>query len=237
MNWLKQHWQLALGSVLGLVIILHLLRRASGGSAASSSADISGGANQVQALSAAASLQNAQVNGQVSVAEIQGAVAAKQIEAQVQSTAITTGAQLQLGLAQTQAQVVENAQNTSAAVSIQKIQTAADVTKTQIEGTTLEQLAKTAGQTQVAVQQAKNQVALAQITSVDKQVSNIMTYSKHASQDYTAFAPIAAVELGQPSAAAAAAAANAQSRVASSTGATISSIAGGVSSILTSLFA
>src|SRR4051812_49455184 len=92
--WIKSHKGLAIGGLLGLILLYYILKRAGGSAASSGSPDLSGGGQQVQALTAAASLQNAQVNGQVEVAQLQSAVASNGIAASLQADLAKTAAQL-----------------------------------------------------------------------------------------------------------------------------------------------
>jgi hypothetical protein len=257
---IKKHWKLALGAGVGLVLLLLLLRHASASSAspASGQVDISGGANQVQSLSAAADLANSSANVQIATTQLNDQVATANINAQLQAKLAETAAQLSLGNEQTRAaevaalgaqhadvekalsanasEVQINRQNVSGAVQIQGIQSAQAVSETSIKGATLENLARTEGQTQVQLEQVKSQVALTQLADVSSQIGQIFKYSKHAGADLTAFTPLAATELGQPGASAAASAANAESRTSGSTAATISAASKGVSTLLTGLF-
>lgn len=237
----KKHWQVIAGALVGILVLYYLYKTLSGASTSTpgSSTDISGGANSVQALSAAADLTNAQTNAGVEVASYSAQVADNQTQAQLQATLAQTAAQLDATNKQTQAAEVVDLGSQSTAVSLQSIQSGAQVEQTQIEGATLDTLARTAGQTAVQVQQAKNQVALAQLSDVASQVTQIQDNSKHASQDYAAFAPILALETGQGTAAAGIAAANSKTAVASSqaTASVASSVSSGIGSLLSGLFA
>jgi hypothetical protein len=222
----KKHWKPITAGVLGFLLLLWLLKRAAGGSAASSApADLSGGASQVQAYSAAASLQNAQINGQVETAQLQAGVATNAIAAQLQGDLAKTAAELDATNHQTNAAIAIATVAAGRDVSIQQIQSTAAVQQTAIEGNTLNDLGALAAK----VQMQRN-------TIVAGQINQIMAHSKHFQADIGAFAPVAAVESGAPQAAPALAGANAQVKIATSPAATINSIAN-VGKVFAGLFA
>lgn len=257
--WAKQHWGLLLGGFVGLIILYYLYEELASASASSSSSstDLSGGANQLQALSTAADLTNAQVNASVESSELGAEVSNNQtaaaLQASLANTAATTAVQQQTVSAeeavalgaqqagvqttqiQTEGQVQQTAIQTKGAVEVQQLQSNQAVQQTAIEGSTIENVATTEGATQVAVAKTQASVALAQISDVNSQVQNIMTYSKHASQDLTAIAPIIAEETGQGSSAPGIATANANKAVGTAQ-ATSSTVTKGISSIFSGLF-
>lgn len=226
-QFVKEHWKLTAGALLGVFVLYFLLKRASTGATASSNAtDLSGGASQVQALSAAASLQNATTNGQIAVAQLNSSVAAIQVKAQLQSDLAKTSAERDVALASIGGDIAKTQITTQGGVDIAQISADAGVHTAQIESATLEDLAHTAAS--VKIQQNK---------IVQDQIQQIFQHSKHASQDYTAFAPVIALELGYPQAVPSTAAANAASRTSSSTANTIAAASSGVSTIFKGLFA
>lgn len=239
--WLKAHKWYVAGGAVGLLILVYIIKNmqsSSAGTGAGASTDLSGGSSAVTNYDAAASLSNAQVNGQVEIAQVQAGVASQQVQAQLDATKVTTAAELAASLAKTSsdtaialgsenAQVTETGIVTRGQVESQQIVTSGQVKQAQIIGDTLDTL----GAQNTAVK-------LAQTSVVAQQVQQIQDHSKHASQDYTAIAPILAIETGQPSAVAPTADANARSRVAGSTTAQVA-IAGGTSiadSLLKGLF-
>lgn len=239
-EFLKKHWAAIAGSLVGILVIYYLYQSFSGGSASttsSSSPDLSGGATNALALSSAASLQNAQLNAGVETASYSADVANNQTAAALQASLADTAAKLSATNLQTTTAgaVALGAQDTTK--TIQTLQSEQAVQQTQIEGSTLESLARTAGQTQVQVQQAKNQVALVVANNVNTQISNLATYSKHFGSDIQKIAPALLAETGQGSSAPGVEAGIAGQAIATGAPAVISAAAGGVSSILTGLFA
>jgi hypothetical protein len=218
-GFVKRNWYYFAGGIIGLFVVYELVKSA-GASSSSASTDTSGfvGAsggpvNQLQASAdIAASGNNAQIqtaNFQAQVSD--NAIAAELALGQTQSaehlaeSLATTSASRDVALAQTQADVQKTALTTQGAVDVQSIITGGQVEQTQIEGQTLVDIS---GQ-QTALQSHM-------IDVVGSQIAQIQAHSKHASQDYTAIAPILAIETGQQGAAAATAQANAESRVAGS---------------------
>lgn len=221
-EWLKTHWYYIAGGLVGLFVLYEVISSLSGGSSstASSPTDISGGANQLAALTASADLTNAQVNGQITTASYAADVANNQTAAALQLGEVQTAAQLDATNHQTNA-AVDVALGTAAdAVQVQSIVTSGQVQQTQIEGATLEHLATTAAS-----------VPLAQINAVSKQVDNLMTYSKHFGTDIQAFAPVIAEETGQGSSAG-----SVKKAPGSTTAQNISAVSGGIGTVLAGLF-
>lgn len=241
--WLKAHWYYVAASVLGVIVLYELLHNMGAAPTSSGAApvDLSGGASQLAGLSAQADLVSAQYNAQVSTAQIQGNVADMQAATALQLGLADTAAKLDaqnrvtdasvaIATLNTEAGVTINGQNVTGATEINKqnvagaeqIQstvTAGQVKQTQIEGDTLQGLAKTAVS-----------VPLAQIAAVNSQIQNIQTYSKHASQDYGAIAPVLAEETGQG------ATVGAAKPTKSTTAQNISAVSGGISTVLSGLF-
>lgn len=220
--YLKSHWYYVAAGVFGLLVIYELVKSISGaGSGGSSSGDLSGGANQVQALSAAADLTNAQINGQTTVAAYEASTQNNQIAATLQADLAKTAAELDATNHQTDASVAINSQNVQGAVAAERLVTGAQVAETAIEGQTLTTLGA-----------QKEAVNLAITKNVATQIANIQQYSKHASTDYGAIAPVLAEETGQGSTVG-----QAKPTPTNSTAQTIGAISGGIGSILAGLFA
>jgi hypothetical protein len=227
LEFVKRHWRVLAYGFVGLLVLYVLYQRLKGPSSGSGGGgDISGGANQVQALSAAASLQNSQVNGQIVVAQIQGQVQQTGIAAALQASLANTAAQLAATQQQTTAAEAVGLAQTSALVSIQKLQSDQAVAQTAIEGSTY-----------VALGAQREAVAMASLAQVKKQISNIQNFSKHAGTDYTKIAPLIALQLGQGEAAASLGASTAADSAAHSPAAVISSASGLFSGLMTGLFA
>lgn len=224
-GFVKQHWVPITGSLVGL-LVLYYLAKAFSGSKPAKSPDISGGDQSSLNLSAAASLQNAQINGQVEVAQIQGQVQQAAVGAQLQASLAKTAAELQATNLQTTADVAKTSLFTNADIQKTSLLSTADVAKTQIEGQTITHLGDTAASVQ-----------LARINTVGKQVDMINTYAKNAGQSLTAAAPILLGELNLPSASSSASASKAATDAAKSPASTIGAIGGGISSILAGVFA
>lgn len=225
-TYVRAHWYYFAGGLIGLFVLYELVKALNSGGSASASPDVSGGAAGIQALTAAADQTNATVNAATTVASIQGSTANDQIAASLQLGELQTAAQLDATNHQTQATVDIAKVNADAGVQTASIVTAGQVQQTQIEGATLDTLG--------AQKEAVNNHI---IDTVASQIKQIQDSSKHASQDYTAIAPVIALETGQNSAPTAAA--NAASRTAASTTATAVVATGGgiVSSFLSGLFA
>lgn len=260
----KKHPYAFVGGALGLFIVLYLLLRNSGGSSSAGASSSGGGATpltgaqqvQVDALNAQAGVQSAQVQGAVDVASAQAAVANNQTEAALQANELQTAASLQLGSEQVNAQIAEtlgaqattvktaqiqsNTELGTAAISsstqedLAKISASESETNTNTEAAALTDLAAISGQTQVAVQQAKNQVALSEITNVNSQIGTLLQTNPNFNKAIQAISPTLALELGEGGAASSIQASNSKQAV--STPTTAQTIAGGVSSILGSLF-
>jgi hypothetical protein len=227
LEFVKRHWRVLAYGIVGLLVLYVLYERLKAPSSQSGVAgDISGGANQVQAISAAADLQNSQVNGQIVVAQIQGQVQQVGIAAALQASLANTAAQLAATQGQTTAAEAVGLAQTSALVSIQKLQSDAAVAQTAIEGATIATLGA-----------QRENVALHSLEIVKKQVSNIQNFSKHAGTDYTKIAPLIALELGQGDAAASLGASAAADSAAHSPAAIVSSASGIFSGLMTGLFA
>jgi hypothetical protein len=188
--YLKSHWYYVAAGIFGLLVIYELVKNLSGASKSSASSDLSGGANQVQALSAAADLTNAQINGATTVAAYQAGTQNNAIAAELQLGEVKTAAELDAANHATDASVIINAQNVQGAITSERIVTGAQVAETQIEGNTLTTLGA-----------QKETVNLAITNNVAKQIDNLMHYSKHFSTDVQAFAPVIAEETGQGSSA------------------------------------
>lgn len=234
-EYAKKHWPLIVGGVFGLLVIYYLYKSFSASSSTASSTSL-GSSNQLQTATATADLQNAQLNAQMTIAGYSADVANNQTAANLQASLVQTAAQLSATQQQTSATEAVDISGQQAAVSIQQIQSDQAVKQTTIEGTTLLGLADTAGQTAVAVQQAKNVVDLAQIQDVNAQIGTLMKYSKHFGTDIQKIAPVIALETGQGGAAPSLADSNAKQGVASSTGATVSAVSSGIGAILSGLF-
>jgi hypothetical protein len=259
----KKHWHALAAGLVGLLVLYYLYESYAGASPApvsspSSPTDLSGGSGQVLALASQASSQNAATNAQVEVASYSADVANTQTAAQLaatlaasrNATAVSLGAQSsQVAIAGIQGQTAvdlgsqteaESLAQTKAAVTIQGMVTNADITKTAIEGNTVDQLAATEGQTAIGVQQAKNQVALAAIGVQSKAISTVATLissgqlNKGGKGGTNQIAALASVTGTSP---AAVISADQPSQVANSTPAKISAVGTAASSILGSLFA
>lgn len=231
-GYAKAHWYYFAAGLFGLFVLYELVKAMQGGGQPAASSDVSGGAAGIQALTAAADLTNAQVNGSTTIAEYAAGVQNNQTVASLQLGEVQTAAQLDATNHQTQATIDIAKINADAGVSTAQIVTNGQVAQTQIEGATLDTL----GAQRADVQKT-------QINTVNSQIEQILQHSKHASQDLTSFAPIVAEETGQGSTAGALAGANAASRVAGSQIATTAIQTGGqvvsqvAGSLLSGLFA
>ena len=202
-EWFKSHWYYIVGGLLGVFVLYELVESLGGSSSssASSSSDVSGSADQLASLSAAADLQDAQVNGAVEQSSYAANVANNQTAAALQLGEVQTAAQLSATQQQTSAAETVDLGEASDAVQAQSLVTQGQVQQTQIEGDTLESVAQTAGQTQVAIAKVQASVPLAEINNANSQIMQIQDNSKNAAKDYAAFTPLLAVETGQASSA------------------------------------
>lgn len=219
--WLKAHWYYGLAGVIGLLVLYKLLKA---GGASSGAGAVDNGSAQQQGLVAAADLQNAQTNAVITSAAYAANVANNQTAAELQLGIVKTAAQLAATQQQTEAARQVDLAGIHAGVEMQSIVTSGQVQETAIIGKTYTDIARiNAG------------VTTTMLNNVAKQVSTIQTYSKHASQDYAAIAPILAIETGQGGAAAAIGTANAQSKASQT-----ASVTGGIATLgktlLTGLF-
>lgn len=220
-EFLKRNWYYFAAAIVG-VIVIYELAKAAGGSASSSAAgsDTTGFVNAsggpVSQLQAGADIAASNNNAQIQTANFGAQVADNQIAAQLTLGQTQTAAQLAESLATTAASrdvaihlsnndVQKTALQVQGAVDVQSIVTGGQVQQTAIVGRTLDTLAATQADVQKTM-----------IATVGSQITQIQDHSKHASQDYTAFAPIAAIELGEQGAASSTAAANSKSRTAGS---------------------
>jgi len=248
----KKHWAAIVGGVFGLLVLYYLyetLSSSSSSPASTSSTDLSGGATQALALSSAADLTNAQTNAQTEVAAYSADVANNQTAAQLQASLATTAAQLaatkqqtsatlaiQLGAQQTA--LAQTKTTVGGAVNIQELQSQAAVDEEQIQGSTLTSLAKTAGQTQVQIAQAQEQIALSQISTQQEAIQTTASLissgalNKGGQAGKTQTAALVAAE-GQTGSAEAIAGAKGPPSTAAQV---ISGITGAASSILSGLF-
>lgn len=238
LEFAKKHWHLLAGGLVAVLVLYYVLKRGAAAASGGSSAALpSGGADQVQALSAAASLQNAQVNGQVAVAAYQAGVQNNQIEAALQANLADTAAKLEATNRQTDASVAIAQIQSNTAVSTQQILSTADVAKTQIEGSTITDVNAVNAAAAVDIAHTKASIELAQVQNVNSQIGSLMRYSKHFSQDIKAIAPVLAIETGQGGAGAQIAASNTQENIAKSPASTITAVSSGIGSLLKGLFA
>lgn len=235
-EFVKKHWAVITGGIVGLFVLYYIIKHASTPADATST-DISGGGQQVQALSAAASLQNAQTNAQVETSQLSSMVAAHQIDAQLQATALTTAAQLAATQQKISADRDVSLADAAATVQVQKLISDQAVAQTQIQGTVLQNLAVTAGKNKVALQAEQNKVALQMIQNSNAQVMYGVTHDTgHLKSYLEALAPVIAAETGQGGAAVGLANANTAKDIGTSVGTQVSQVAGGIDSVLSGLF-
>lgn len=220
---IKKHPYVFGGGLAALFLIIYLKRHHS---AAGSSADLSGGANQVQALSAAASLQNAQANAGVEVAQLQAGAAAQvalaQTAAQLEATKTTVAAQEAVALSGQQA-----------GITSQQIAAEAEIAKTQIEAATAANISANTNATAVKIAQQANVVPLAQINEQEKFYSILASKNKLGG-DSTGVTQILSGVYGRGPQAIAA---NQPTMVSNSAPNIISAVSSGASKLLSGLFA
>ena len=224
-QFVREHWKPLAAGFVGLLVLYYLAKR---GAAQSGNASQPGAASspaQLAGYSAAADLQNAQVNGQVEIAQLNAMVQAHAVDAGAAVQIAQINAQLDATNRQTDAGVAESSIQATRDVTIQKLQSDAAVETARIQGDTLDFLATKGTEVQVA-----------QVNAVAKQVGSLMQYSKHFSQDIKAIAPVIALETGQGGAAPGIAAANTQEAIAKSPANTISAVSSGIGKILGGLF-
>lgn len=158
---IKKHPYAVGGTLLAVFVIAYLYVRSKSTASTAATSDLSQGSSQLQSLTSAAQLANAQSNAQQTIAEVQGNVMNTQTAAQLQSDLAKTAAELQLGTLQTQASVATTLGGQQTAVELQQITSAADVQKTQIQGDAY-----------TAMNAANDSVNLALIEAQSKQVQS-----------------------------------------------------------------
>lgn len=218
--WIKAHWYYVAGGLLGIFVLYELLKAGSASSASTSATDLSGGGTQIQALTSATALQDAQTNAQTTVAAYAAGVQNNQTVANLQLGEVQTAAQLDATNKQTQASVDIAGINANAGVESQAIITQGQVDQTQIQGATIDTLGAQA-----------TSVKMAQTTAVAKEVANLAQYSKHFGSDIQAIAPVIAEQTGQGSTAG-----SVKKPAGSTTAQNISAVSGGISAVLGGLF-
>lgn len=235
MNYLKQHWQLAAGGVFGLLLLFYLVRKMNAGGPSPSSADVSSAG--AQALNAAASLQNAQVNGQVETAQLSAQVASNQVSAQLQANLALTAAQEATTSQKIAADTVVQLGAQTTAVQLQHILSDTSLATTKIQSDTITTLGKTAGQTAVALQAEKNKVALQSLADSNALINYGVTHDTgHVASYLSAIAPDILAITGQGNAAASVAASNTAKDIHGDATSIISTVSGGISSLMSGLF-
>lgn len=222
---LKRHPYAIGGGALAVFLLVYLYERSRSGSAPASTSDLSGGGNQVQALSAAADLTNAQTNAQVEVAAYQAGVASKQVDAQLQTGLATTAAELQASEAQTTANENVALGSQAAAVTIAELQAEAAIEKTRLESSTVLGLAADS----VTMEKVAASIPLAQIKEQQTIFATLAAKGKLGGSS-TGVAQVVSAVYGEGPAAIAA---NQPAAQGSSPGA----ILGGIGKIVTGLFA
>jgi hypothetical protein len=216
--WLKAHKYYVLGGLAGVLVLLYLMKRSA--NAATTPADLSNpGSSGVTSYDAAASLANANVNGQVEIAQVKAGVESQGIAASADVSKFTVASELAATENTNAANVAIALGKSADAVETQRIITSGQVESTAIVGRTIDTL---------GAQHAD--VEKQMLATVSAQVKQIQEHSKHASQDYAAIAPILAIESGQPAAAVGTANANAAGKVAAE--GTKQAIIGGATSII-----
>jgi hypothetical protein len=239
--WLKAHWYYIAGGLIGLLVLYEIIQSVSASSSsASGSTDISGGANQLQSLQASADLTDAQANATVEESSYAADVANNQTAAALQLGEVQTAAELDATNQQTSASEATALGEAGDVVEAQKIVTAGQVQETQIEGSTLENIASTTGNTQVALAKVAVSPSLAIANTINTDLTQILPGEKNQQAFLQAFAPVAAEITGQGSSAPGIAAANSKTAVAnaSNPSSIISAVGStGISSILSGLFA
>lgn len=237
--WLKAHWYYIAGGLIGLFVVYEILQSAgASASGSSSSTDVSGGANQLQALQASADLTDAQVNGQVEEASYSADVANNQTAAALQLGEVQTAAELEATNQQTSAAEATTLGEASDVVEAQNIVTNGQVKETQIEGSTLENIEATQGSTQVALAKVAVSPSLAIANTINTDLTQILPGEKNQQAFLQAFAPVAAELTGQGASGAGIAAANSKTAVANASNPSqiISASASGISGVLSGLF-
>jgi hypothetical protein len=226
-QWLKSHWYYIAAGVVGFFVLYEIISRL-GGSSGASSSDLGGGAAQVNQLQAGVDVANADSNAKIAVAQIAGQVASNQALEQLQATEATVAGEVAVGLAQTQAARDVAITQSNNLVRTQQIVTTGQVQETGIVGRTL-----------VLLGAQKVSVATHITDTVAAQITQIQGHSKHASQDYAAIAPLIALETYQGGAGVGIAQANTAKAtgVAAVEGGVASTVVGGLTKILTGLFA
>lgn len=229
----KRHWVAIAGGLVGLFVLYYLAKQLSAGGGGS---DLSGGAATVTGLSAAASLQNAQLNAQTANASLQASVAQNGIQAQLQSDLAKTAAELAAQQQATAATTAVSLGAQSTAVSIQQIQSDQAIKETAIKGQTYEDITATQAQSQVLINASHDALLKTSIEGIQSQIADVLSKGNRQTT-LTALSPIIAAELGEQAASAAASQGNATVQSVHSPAGLLNGVAEAGSAILTGLFA
>lgn len=225
--WLKSHWYYVAGALIGLFVVYEILKSAGASASGTTAAtDLSGGGQQIQALTSAAAIQDAQTNAQTTVAAYAASVQSNQIAATLQLGEVQTAAELAATQQKTQAAEDVSIHTSDNQVATQAIITQGQVLQTQIEGQTIDTLGA-----------QSTSVKLAQVAAVKEQVDNLARYSKHFGTDIGKLTPALLAETGQGSSAPGVQAAVSGQAIAVGTPAVISASTSLGSKILQGLFA
>ena len=226
---LKRHPVAIGGGLVGFFLLVYLYERSKSGSAPASATDLSGGGNQVQALSAAADLTNAQTNAQVEVAAYQAGVQTNGIAAQLQESLATTAAELEASKAQTASATAVALGAQAAGVTTAEISAEADIAKAQLESKTVLGLSSNA----VQMEKVAASIPLAQIKEQEN-IYSTLAANKKLGGDSTGVAQIVSAVYGRGPEAIAA---DQPSKTASAAGSTPGAIIGSIGSVVKGLFA
>lgn len=235
-NFAVSHWEVLAAGFVGIIVLYYLVEQLGGASAGAAPAEASGdatsgsSADQVQSLSAAADLTNAQVNGQVEVAAYTAQSQDEQVDAALQASLAQTAATAATAQQTNSTEAAVALGEASDAVSIQTIQSqqAETVNEQNVQGAVdvasdadtaavnVQKLQSNQAVTQTQIEgdtldtlgsdQVKNYQIQAGVVengqnAVASQIANLATYSKHFNTDIQAIAPVIAEEEGEQTAA------------------------------------
>lgn len=225
-EFLKKHWHLIAAGLAGVLVLYYLLKTL-GGSSAGSTGSKTSSSDQVQALNAAADLQNNQSNAQVAIAAYQAGVVNNQTIASLQAAQTHTAAELAATLHGQDTALAATENTNASVVELQHITSSAAVAQTVIEGETIAHISDS----QIAAAEA---VKTTQLKTVANQIGVLMAHSKHFGTDIVKITPLLTSELGDTTASVAASRTSSTDLNASA--AKTGAIVGGVTSIASSLF-
>jgi hypothetical protein len=194
-EFVKKHWAILGGGLVGLFVLYYLFKSAGHGQ--SSSGDMSGAGTALQTMDAAASLQNAQTNSQITMSAYNAGVANNQIAASLQASLANTAAGAAVEQQRIGAQLVAATGEQQAQVTIQQVQSDAAIQQTQIASTTAIEQYHTMKDYGLGVAKLQSDVALGQVANQAAFQKGIISIAKYSNRKANNVATIISSLLGQ----------------------------------------